>query len=111
MVLYYWLNSLSPGTEQMLYWSCEAAKQPARWNYAGICDPAVDALSKSIADARTYDDLTARARALDRVLTWGYYMIPLYYAGQDDVAYKKFIHHPATIPLYGMVQETWWAEQ
>ena len=111
MVLYYWRNSLSPGTEQMLYWSCEAAKQPARWNYAGICDPAVDALSKSIADAKDYDALTAGARALDRVLTWGNYMIPLYYAGQDYVAYQKTLRHPDTTPLYGMVMETWWTTE
>jgi ABC-type oligopeptide transport system substrate-binding subunit len=111
MVLYYWLNSLSPGTEQMLYWSCEAAKQPARFNYAGICDPAVDALAGSIAAATSREDLVARARALDRVLTWGEYMIPLYYVGQDFAAYRKYVHHPATIPLYGMVLETWWAEK
>lgn len=110
MVLYYWLNSLSPGTEQMLYWSCEAAKQNARFNYAGICNPAIDALSRSIAEARSYEDMTARARALDRALTWGGYMIPLYYAGEDYVAYRSFIRHPESTPLYGMVLETWWDE-
>jgi ABC-type oligopeptide transport system substrate-binding subunit len=110
MVLYYWLNSLSPGTEQMLYWSCEAAKQPARFNYAGICDAAVDGLAQSIAASTDRADLVARARALDRVLTWGNYMIPLYYMGQDFAAYRKFVHHPAHIPLYGMVLETWWAD-
>ncbi|HPF78158.1 MAG TPA: extracellular solute-binding protein, partial [Alphaproteobacteria bacterium] len=28
MTLYFWHSTLSPGTEQYLYWSCEAAKQP-----------------------------------------------------------------------------------
>jgi len=38
MILHYWHSTLSPGTEQYLYWSCEAAETPAQWNYAGICD-------------------------------------------------------------------------
>jgi len=109
MVLYHWLNSLSPGTEQMLYWSCEAAKQPSRWNFPGICDPAVDALAQGIADARSYDVLTANARALDRVLTWNYYTIPLYYAGRDAIAHSAAILRPEQTPLYGAVIETWWA--
>lgn len=110
MVLYFWLNSLSPGTEQMLYWSCEAAQQPARFNYAGICNPAIDALAGSIAETRSREELEARVRALDRALGWGHYMIPLNYAGMDYVAYRSFIRHPETMPLYGMVLETWWAE-
>ncbi len=111
MMIYHWINTLSPGTEQMLYWSCESAKQPARWNYPGICSPAVDAIAAGIANAKDYGDLTAHARALDRILTWGYYVIPLYYAGKDYVAYRNFIHRPQTTPLYGMVIETWWAEE
>ncbi len=111
MTLYYWQNSLSPGTEQMLYWTCEAAKQPAQWNFAGICDPAVDALAKGIAMAENREDLVANVRALDRVLIEGTYIIPLYFSGKDYVAYKKNIHHPNVTPIYGMVIESWWAEK
>ena len=111
MTLYFWLSTLSPGTEQPLYWSCEAAKQPARWNFAGICDPAVDALAGSIASAKTREDLVTRVHALDRILTHGHYMIPLYYAGQDYVAYWPPVKRPDQTPLYGMVLETWWMDQ
>jgi len=110
MMVYHWINTLSPGTEQTLYWGCAAAKEQGRWNYPGICNPAVDALATGIANAKDRDDLVAHARALDRVLTWNYYVIPLYYAGVDYVAYRAFIRHPETTPLYGMVTETWWAE-
>jgi ABC-type oligopeptide transport system substrate-binding subunit len=110
MTLYHWLSSLSPGTEQYLYWSCEAANQPARWNYAGICDPAVDEISKSIAFAATRIELVASVKALDRVLMAGNYMIPLFYSGRDYVAYWKGISRPEKTPLYGMVIETWWME-
>jgi microcin C transport system substrate-binding protein len=108
MTLYYWMSTLSPGTEQYLYWSCEAADSPARWNYAGICDKNIDLLSKSIASAKTRDDLVAKVRALDTALMAGSYMIPLYYNPQDYVAYWKTLSHPAKMPLYGTVLETWW---
>jgi ABC-type oligopeptide transport system substrate-binding subunit len=110
IVLYYWLNTLSPGSEQMLYWSCEAAKQQGRFNYAGICDPAIDALSKRIAEVKTKDELVASVHALDRALIWGFYIVPLNYLGADDVAYRSFIRHPPDMPIYGMVLESWWAQ-
>jgi ABC-type oligopeptide transport system substrate-binding subunit len=108
MTLYFWMSTLSPGTEQYLYWSCEAAKSPSRWNYAGICDKNIDLLSKSIASAKTRDDLVAKVRALDSALMAGSYMIPLYYNPQDYVAYWKPLAHPPEMPLYGTVLETWW---
>lgn len=110
MVLHYWQNSLSPGTEQFLYWSCEAAEQESRWNYAGICDPVIDELATQIAQVKTRESLVAYARALDRVLMAGHYIVPLYYAGQDYVAYNKMVKRPDATPLYGMVMETWWMD-
>jgi len=108
IMLFYWLNSLSPGTEQMIYWSCEAASQPARFNFAGICNPALDALAKGIADAKTYADLTAQAHAIDRILISEYTVIPLFYTGLDYITYEKSIQSPEAVPLYGLVMETWW---
>ncbi len=108
MTFYYWMSTLSPGTEQYLYWSCEAANSPSRWNYAGICDKNIDLLSKSIATAKTRDELVGKVQALDKALMAGTYMIPLYYNPQDFVAYWKPLAHPANMPLYGTVLETWW---
>jgi microcin C transport system substrate-binding protein len=108
MTLYYWMSTLSPGTEQYLYWSCEAASQPSRWNYAGICDKSIDLLSKSIATAKTREELVEKVRALDSALMAGQYMVPLYYNPKDYVAYWKPLAYPDTMPLYGTVLETWW---
>ncbi|MGQ0527262.1 MAG: extracellular solute-binding protein [Alphaproteobacteria bacterium] len=108
MTLYYWLSTLSPGTEQILYWGCKAAQEPARWNYAGICAPAIEALSGAIAQATSREDLVSTVHALDRVLTHGAYMVPLYYSGKDYVAYWKPVQRPEKTPLYGPVLETWW---
>ncbi len=110
MVLHYWQNTLSPGSEQMSYWTCDAREQKSRWNYSGICNPAIDSLTKGIAQSKTREDLEARVHALDRALTWGWYMIPLYYSGVDNVAYRQFLSHPAQTPVYGFTFETWWAK-
>ncbi len=110
MTLYFWMSTLSPGTEQYLYWSCEAANSPSRWNYAGICDKNIDLLSKSIATAKTRGELVVTVRALVSALMKGVFMIPLYYKRQDFVAYWKPLAHPETMPLYGTVLETWWMD-
>lgn len=111
MTLYYWLSTLSPGTEQTLYWSCEAAKQEARWNFAGVCSPAVDAIAAAIAATDSRESLVAHVKTLDRILTHGHFMIPLYYSGVDMVASWKPLRHPEKPPLYGTVLESWWMDE
>lgn len=108
MTLYYWLSTLSPGTEQILFWGCKAADEPARWNFPGICNPAVDAIAGNIASSNTRSELVAHMRALDRILLSGQYTIPLHYGSSDYVAYWQNIARPEATPLYGMVLETWW---
>lgn len=110
MVLYRWINSLSPGNEQMNYWGSAAAGQKGSRNYAGVSDPVVDALADSIGRARDRVGLVTRARALDRVLMHGYYMIPLFYAGKDMVARAAEVKRPEATPVYGVVLESWWRE-
>ena len=110
MTLYHWHSTLSPGTEQYLYWSCEAAEQPSRWNYAGICDPEIDELTKIIPNAKTREELISATQTLDKTLQSGHYMIPLYYNPNDFIAYWQPIKRPERTPLYGIVTETWWME-
>jgi peptide/nickel transport system substrate-binding protein len=110
MVMYNWQNTLSPGTEQAVYWGCAAASQKGRFNYAKICNPAVDALIARIPNARTTTDMTDAVRALDRVLMAEYYTIPLFYTGRDFVASWTRITHPPTASLYGNIMESWWAK-
>lgn len=110
MVLHHWQSSLSPGSEQLIYWSCEAAGQEGRFNFAGICDPEIDALAAAVAQTKTREELTETMQKLDAKLLAGHYMIPLFYIGKDFTAYKSTIKHPETTPLYGMVLETWWMD-
>lgn len=105
-----WFNSLSPGNEQMFFWGCAAAKQNGSRNYPGICDPVVDALASAIPAARTREALVATARALDRVLMAGHYVVPFYHLGADLIAYwSARLDHPAATPLYGPIIENWWS--
>lgn len=109
MVVHRWINSLSPGNEQLNYWGTAAAKNKGARNYAGIESPAIDALAGGIAHAASREDLVARTRALDRAVMWGYYMIPLHYLGRDLVARSTGIERPDVTPLYGISKESWWA--
>lgn len=110
MVSYFWTNTLSPGTEQMIYWGCEAAKQEGRFNFSGICTPASDAIAKAIPTVTSREDMIAHTRALDRILTWSHIAIPLFYSGRDMVGSNAAFRHPKTVALYGNTVESWWFE-
>ncbi|MCB1539242.1 MAG: ABC transporter substrate-binding protein [Rhodospirillales bacterium] len=110
VVLHYWINTLSPGSEQMIYWSCDAAKNEGSKNFSGVCDPAIDHDAAAVAAALTRADLVKSARALDRDVMAARLFIPLFTIGKDDWAYWPDLHHPAQTPLYGQVLETWWKQ-
>jgi microcin C transport system substrate-binding protein len=105
-----WVNSRSPGNEQMYFWGTAAANQKGSRNYAGVHDAVVDALAAAIPNAKTREDLVASTHALDRVLMEGHYIVPLYYLGADDIASWTRLHHPEQLSLYGNVMEAWWGQ-
>jgi microcin C transport system substrate-binding protein len=112
MIMHMWGHSLSPGNEQAFYWSSKAADEPGTRNYPGIKDPVVDALCQAVATAKTREDLEAATRALDRVLLWGHYIIPLGHRTKDYVAYWNTIGHPPFNPAIGLPSiHTLWSTQ
>ncbi len=108
MIKRYWGVSLSPGNEQQFYWGSEVGKKDGSRNYAGIDSPVVDALIKNLINATDREELTTAIHALDRVLLWGHYVVPLYHSNKDRIAYWNFFKYPDKIPLYGIVIESWW---
>ena len=104
-----WRVSLSPGNEQQFYWGSEVGKKDGSKNYAGVNSPVVDDLIEKLIGAKTREELTTAIHALDRVLLWGHYIIPLYHSNTDRIAYWNFLEYPEIIPLYGIVIESWWA--
>lgn len=103
-----WGQSLSPGNEQRNFWSSAAADQQGSYNFAGIKDPVVDALIEKLIAAPDRDSLVARCRALDRVLQWGFYVIPQWHIGYDRLAYWNKFSQPAITPEQGVQFSTWW---
>ena len=109
MIQWTWNASLSPGNEQMNRWSVESATTDLSLNYAGVKDPAADALIDAILTARERPEFVSAVRALDRLLISGDYVIPLYHAKTVWIAHWADLGHPARPPLSGLAIDTWWS--
>ena len=106
-------QSQSPGNEQRSYWHSSSAHQKGSKNLAGINDPVVDSLVDSIIYTISQDELTVASRALDRVLWYGYYVVPNWYLASHRLAYSFKFRQPKTLPLYFSPDQllmTWWDE-
>ena len=101
-------QSSSPGNEQREFWKSESADKPGSRNYIGLRDPAIDQLVEELINADSRNSLVAHARALDRVLQWGYYVIPNWHIKTWRVAYWNHIGHPQVPPTYDVGINTWW---
>ena len=110
MLIYRWGMSLSPGNEQAFYWGSSAAAEDGTRNYPGVRDPVVDSLIKRMTNVRAREDFVDTIRAMDRVLLWGHYFVPLYHRNDDHVAYWDKFGRPEVTPLYGVVVEAWWED-
>lgn len=111
MVVNVWGQSLSPGNEQRSYWGSSSAEQKGSMNYAGIKNPAIDAMIEEVISANSREDLTAAVRALDRLLLHGYYVIPNWHTKETRIAYWDKFGMPDTIPLQGVQLMSWWIDK
>jgi microcin C transport system substrate-binding protein len=103
-----WGESESPGNEQRSYWSSTAADSAGARNFAGIKDPVVDELIELIISAPDRKSLVTRTHALDRVLLWGFYVIPNWYLSVDRILYWDKFSYPEVIPVRGTSVSYWW---
>ncbi|MCA8883132.1 MAG: ABC transporter substrate-binding protein [Rhodobacteraceae bacterium] len=114
MAFYTRALSLSPGNEQMLYWGHDGVTLPGSLNWMGMDSPAAEAMITTMLNATSRDDFIAATRALDRVLTTGRYVIPLWYSNISRIAHVRQLHYPDTIPVYGdwvgFQPDVWWWE-
>jgi peptide/nickel transport system substrate-binding protein len=108
--------SLSPGTEQRLYWSRRGVTEPGTRNFAGVNCPAVEAMIDRLVNARSPEEHRAAARALDRAIMAGRYVVPLWFSDRARIAHDARLHWPADrLSLYGawsgfLPEVWWWAE-
>jgi microcin C transport system substrate-binding protein len=111
MTVHVFGQSQSPGNEQRDFWHSTSAERPGSRNLIGIKDPAVDQLVDKIIYAKTQEELAAACKALDRVLWYGYYVVPNWYLSKHRIAFWNVFSRPETLPLYyNPIQElmTWW---
>lgn len=106
--------SLSPGNEQRLYWGSESARQPGSRNLMGVASPAIDAMIDTMLTAEDQADFQTAVRALDRVLTAGRYVIPIWQFDVGRVAHVRQLQFPDRLPVYGdipgFMPDVWWWE-
>ena len=103
-------ESLSPGNEQREYWGSRAADEQGSRNLLGVKNKVVDALIEELVQAPDRASLVAQTRALDRVLQYGYYVIPNFHLAAFRVAYWDKLRRPAVSPKYAPGFDTWWLD-
>jgi microcin C transport system substrate-binding protein len=107
-----WVQSLSPGNEQREYWGSEAAQRKGSRNYAGIQDAAIDHLVERLIYAKSREELVAATKALDRVLLWHHFVVPMWHVPYERVARWDRFGRPEKLPDHSIGFPTiwWWDE-
>ncbi len=103
-------QSLSPGNEQRSYWGSAAADTEGGRNSIGIKDPVIDELIEKVIAAPDRKGLVAAVRALDRVLQWGYWLIPHFHSKFDRIAFWNKFGRPKVTPIQGNQFLAWWVD-
>ncbi len=104
-------QSISPGNEQASFWGCDTANQVGTSNWAGICSPVIDELTKQLITASTREQLVNVTKALDRVLLSEHIVIPQWYLPAYRIAYWDKFSRPKVSPYYDIGLDTWWSTQ
>ena len=104
-------QSLSPGNEQRMMWGAAAADKDASRNTAGIKNPAIDRIVDHVVFAKDRAELVAATRALDRILLWNFYVVPMWHYPYERLAYWDMFGRPAKLPSQTSApMQVWWAD-
>ena len=107
--------SLSPGNEQYGYYGSARANEPGGRNLMGAQSAAADAMIGRLLTSESQDDFVAAVKALDRVLTAGRYVIPIYQWNISRIAHAKELQYPEYLPIFGdwpgWQPDVWWYEE
>ncbi|MEZ3499218.1 extracellular solute-binding protein [Pantoea sp. KPR_PJ] len=96
-----------PSSDLQVSWQSEYID--SSWNSARLKDPVVDRFVKAIvAHQGDKAALLPLGQALDRILLWNAYMIPMWYSAEDRIAYWNKFSHPTVKPAYASGLENWW---
>lgn len=79
------------------------------FNDAGYCNPVVDEIAKSLQNVETYDDMAAHIKAIDRIMRYDYFMVPVWYLPEQWFAYYDMYEYPEHLPPYSVgFLDFWW---
>ena len=101
-------QSLSPGNEQRDFWNSNSAEIGGSRNYTGVSSQVVDFLIDKIIAAKDRESLIHATKALDRVLLFGYYVVPHWHIQNFRIAYWDKFGKPEINPKYDLGIDTWW---
>ncbi|HSP57752.1 MAG TPA: extracellular solute-binding protein, partial [Halomonas sp.] len=103
-------QSANPGNEQRDFWTTPYADVPQSRNLIGLAEPAIDALVERLIGADSRSALDTAAQALDRVLRWGFYVIPQWHLGQTRIALWDKFDWQEPFPEYTLDLAAWWVD-
>jgi len=107
-----WGQSVSPGNEQRYFFGSVSVDEQGAQNYAGIADPAIDALIDAVIFADDRETLEAATRALDRVLIANHFIVPSYALRNTRAARWDRFSHPDPLPAYSSgFPSIWWYDE
>ncbi|WP_213989724.1 extracellular solute-binding protein [Sodalis sp. dw_96] len=96
-----------PSGDLQIMWG--SAYVESTYNRPGVKDPAIDRLINEIVHHQGDEKaLLSLGRALDRVLTWNQFMIPMWFSQQTRLAYWDKFAMPEIRPTYALGFDTWW---
>ncbi len=100
---------MPPMIEMRSSYHSESVMQPLSRNPAGISHPVLDHLVDQAEAARTLADIVAACRAIDRVLLWQYFQIPLYMVDKPRTVHWDRFGIPDFEPHYWPAfPDGWW---
>jgi microcin C transport system substrate-binding protein len=101
--------NMPPGTELSAYFG---SRNKGPTNLANVSSPAVDALINTLLNVSNRSELTTAGRALDRVLYWQFYFVPLQPLDSPrTVMWDKFDKpdvESQDVGGFGGFPKTWW---
>ncbi|MDN3555033.1 extracellular solute-binding protein [Halomonas maura] len=103
-------QSANPGNEQREFWGSEYADAPQSRNLIGLQDPVIDDLVDRLIAADSREALDTAAQALDRVLRWGFYVIPQWHLDTTRIAQWDKFGWQEPFPRYNLDLDAWWVD-
>ncbi|MFC1839155.1 extracellular solute-binding protein [Thermodesulfobacteriota bacterium] len=107
------LNDMSPGSDLLHYYGSEAADDEGGLNTGGIQSKAIDGLIEKAIFAPDRTSKVVAINALDRILTWGFYSVPMSYREKQMIAYWNRFGRPGIQPDWvpDLYLRLWWIDE